>query len=74
MNMQIVRFTGYMLLTPDKNEDNVLEALERATRRIDGILRYPTIDSRDTDWEYGDDNHPLNNLDVPVTLLESYLD
>ena len=71
-NYKIVKFTGYMILTPDKDEDDVLEALERATSRVDGILKHPMMDCRDTDWEYCDDNHPLNNIDAPIELCESY--
>lgn len=71
-NNKIVKFTGYMIIDENRTENDVLDALEIAAYHVDGILKHPQIDSRDTDWEYGDDNHPLNKIDAPVELCEKY--
>lgn len=73
-NNKIVKFTGYFIVGADKTENDVLDALEAAAYHVDGILKHPAADIRDTDWEYGDDNHPLNELDAPVELCEKYFE
>ena len=71
-NHKIVKFTGYIIINGTEDEDEILDALEAVSGRVDGLIKHPTIDCRETDWAYCDDNHPLNKMDAPVELCEKY--
>ena len=75
-NTQIFKFSGYCIdLGGDLTERDVVDALKRVGLILDVIVKHPMAESRDVeDWEYGDDNHPLNSINSPVELCEKYFD
>lgn len=72
---KIVKFTGYMVVPPGTDESEVVEAIEGSRGYCDGILKHLTTESRETDWEYCEnDNHPLNRIDSPIEVCEKYFE
>lgn len=74
-DFKIIKFTGYVIVHNDVEEEDVLDAIDCIGGRLDGIIKNPRVDEREIpDWEIGDNNHPLNYNDSPIELCEQYFE